>query len=108
MLIQYKWTSSKWKWTADRRLGTAGIDNNIILYFSACCIFVQVSHAIVDKCFELGVNFFDTAEAYSSHGSEKVLGEALKGRRRDAVVATKYGNMLVSDFGSVFDLVQPT
>jgi len=47
------------------------------------------SKEIVDKCFELGINFFDTAEGYA--GSEVVLGHALQGRRKDAVVATKYG-----------------
>lgn len=49
----------------------------------------EVSKAIVDKCFDVGVNFFDTAEGYP--GSEEVLGYCLRGRRRDAVVATKYG-----------------
>ncbi|RUS89422.1 hypothetical protein EGW08_002795 [Elysia chlorotica] len=47
------------------------------------------SKAIVDKCFELGINFFDTAEAYKN--SEGVLGRALEGRRQDVVVATKFG-----------------
>ncbi len=36
---------------------------------------------------EKGINFFDTAEAYGSGMSEKILGESLKGR--DAVIATK-------------------
>ncbi|XP_059175411.1 1-deoxyxylulose-5-phosphate synthase YajO-like [Physella acuta] len=49
----------------------------------------EVSKAIVDKCLELGINFFDTAEGYSN--SEKVLGRALLGRRQDAVISTKYG-----------------
>jgi len=49
----------------------------------------ETSKAIVDKCFEVGINFFDTAEGYA--GSEELLGYCLKGRRQDAVVATKYG-----------------
>jgi len=49
----------------------------------------KTSKAIVDKCFEVGINFFDTAEGYA--GSEEVVGYCLKGRRQDAVVATKYG-----------------
>ncbi|KAK7110683.1 1-deoxyxylulose-5-phosphate synthase YajO-like [Littorina saxatilis] len=49
----------------------------------------ETSKAIVDKCFDVGINFFDTAEGYA--GSEEVLGYCLKGRRKDAVVATKYG-----------------
>jgi len=49
----------------------------------------QESKAIVDKCFELGINFFDTAEGYK--GSEEVLGKALQGRRQNCVVASKFG-----------------
>ncbi|KAK3108767.1 hypothetical protein FSP39_015254 [Pinctada imbricata] len=49
----------------------------------------EESRAIVDKCLELGVNFFDTAEGYA--GSEGVLGKCLQGRRENAVVATKFG-----------------
>jgi aryl-alcohol dehydrogenase-like predicted oxidoreductase len=37
----------------------------------------------------LGINFFDTANVYSLGESERVLGEALEGRRDEAVVATK-------------------
>ncbi|XP_046564804.1 aldo-keto reductase IolS-like [Haliotis rubra] len=50
---------------------------------------LETSKAIVDKCFEQGINFFDTAEGYA--GSEEALGACLEGRRRDAVIATKYG-----------------
>lgn len=60
--------------------------------------FVQVSHAIVDKCLELGINFFDTAEAYGFHSSERVLGDALQGKRRDVIIASKFGACLVSFF----------
>ncbi|HVX19966.1 MAG TPA: aldo/keto reductase [Acidimicrobiales bacterium] len=45
--------------------------------------------AIVDACFDAGVTFFDTADAYGD--SEVLLGRALRGRRDDAVVATKFG-----------------
>uniref|UniRef100_A0A0B7BDM3 NADP-dependent oxidoreductase domain-containing protein n=1 Tax=Arion vulgaris TaxID=1028688 RepID=A0A0B7BDM3_9EUPU len=49
----------------------------------------EESKAIVDKCLDLGINFFDTAEGYK--GSESVLGRALLGRRQDAIIGTKYG-----------------
>jgi myo-inositol catabolism protein IolS len=49
----------------------------------------QVSKDIVDKAIQLGVNFFDTAEGYLN--SEAVLGRILQGKRRDVVVATKFG-----------------
>ncbi|MFZ1752285.1 MAG: aldo/keto reductase [Caldilineaceae bacterium] len=50
------------------------------------------SRRMVDLAYDAGVNFFDTADAYGSGESEILLGKALKGRRRDAVVATKFFN----------------
>ncbi len=47
---------------------------------------------IVDLALEAGVNFFDTANSYSNGQSELLLGKALKGRRQDAIVATKFFN----------------
>jgi aryl-alcohol dehydrogenase-like predicted oxidoreductase len=46
--------------------------------------------AIVDAALEHGVNHFDTAAVYNGGDSERHLGEALKGRRDRAVVATKF------------------
>ena len=47
---------------------------------------------IVDLAVEGGINFFDTADGYGKGQSEILLGKALKGRRRQAVVATKFFN----------------
>ncbi|CAN5697692.1 aldo/keto reductase [soil metagenome] len=47
---------------------------------------------MVDLAFAAGVNFFDTANAYGNGQSEILLGEALKGRRNDAIIATKVFN----------------
>ena len=47
---------------------------------------------IVDRAIDAGINFFDTANSYADAQSEIFLGKALKGRRRDAVVATKFYN----------------
>ena len=47
---------------------------------------------IVDLAFDAGVNFFDTANTYGNGESELLLGKALKGRRREAIVATKFFN----------------
>jgi len=47
---------------------------------------------MVDLAFEKGVNFFDTANTYGNGQSEILLGKALKGRREEAVVATKFFN----------------
>lgn len=45
----------------------------------------------IRRAFELGVNFFDTADAYGTGHSEEVLGEAVKGIRDKVVIATKGG-----------------
>lgn len=47
----------------------------------------QVVHAALDA----GVNFFDTADIYGGTKSEEYLGRALRGRREQVVVATKFG-----------------
>lgn len=46
---------------------------------------INTVHAALDR----GVNFMDTAEGYGDGESERVLGKALKGRRTEAVVASK-------------------
>lgn len=45
----------------------------------------------VQRAVDLGCTFFDTADVYGWGHSEKVLGEALEGRREDVVLATKVG-----------------
>ena len=48
------------------------------------------ARACVDKAFELGINFIDTANVYGRGAAETFLGEALAGRPRDSyVLATK-------------------
>ena len=51
---------------------------------------------MVDLSLDAGVNFFDTANSYGDDQSEVLLGKALKGRRRSAVVATKFFNPMGS------------
>ena len=50
---------------------------------------VKEAARLIDICLEHGVNFFDTADVYSQGTSEEILGEALKGRRHQAIIATK-------------------
>ncbi|MEV5741256.1 Predicted oxidoreductase [Microbispora rosea] len=45
----------------------------------------------IHRALELGVTFLDTAEVYGPYVNEELLGRALKGRRDQAVVATKFG-----------------
>jgi aryl-alcohol dehydrogenase-like predicted oxidoreductase len=46
---------------------------------------------VIHRALDLGVTFLDTAEAYGPYANETLLGKALKGRREQAVVATKFG-----------------
>lgn len=48
-----------------------------------------VSIATVHAALDAGINFFDTAEGYEAGTSERVLGQALLGRRDKAIIATK-------------------
>ena len=50
--------------------------------------------AMVDAAFDAGVNFVDTADVYDFGVSEEILGRALKGRRDDVVLATKFHNAM--------------
>lgn len=62
---------------------------------------IRAVHAAI----ELGANFFDTAANYGCGHSERILGQAVKGRRDQVVVATKFGyevdeaNKNVSPYG---------
>jgi len=46
---------------------------------------------VIHRALELGINFFDTAEVYGPYKNEELLGRALKGKREQAVIATKFG-----------------
>jgi aryl-alcohol dehydrogenase-like predicted oxidoreductase len=43
------------------------------------------------RALELGINFFDTAEVYGPYINEELIGKALKGKRDQAIIATKFG-----------------
>jgi aryl-alcohol dehydrogenase-like predicted oxidoreductase len=58
------------------------------------------SLATIDRALELGVNFLDTADMYGPYTNEELVGRAIKGRRNEFVIATK--------FGIVFDPADPT
>jgi aryl-alcohol dehydrogenase-like predicted oxidoreductase len=49
------------------------------------------SIATIHRALDLGVTFFDTAEAYGPFKNEELLGRALAGRRESVVIATKFG-----------------
>jgi len=53
---------------------------------------------ILDRARELGINLLDTAECYGDHVSERLIGEAIEGRREEWFVATKFGHRYTGHF----------
>ncbi|ESA38649.1 aldo keto reductase [Leptolyngbya sp. Heron Island J] len=47
--------------------------------------------ATLHRALELGISFLDTADMYGPHTNEQLIGKALKGRRDQAIIATKFG-----------------
>ncbi|MDA0339579.1 MAG: aldo/keto reductase, partial [Proteobacteria bacterium] len=45
---------------------------------------------MVDRSLDAGINYFDTSDVYSHGESEAILGNALKGKRQDVILATKF------------------
>jgi aryl-alcohol dehydrogenase-like predicted oxidoreductase len=52
---------------------------------------VKEAEALVSICLEAGCTMFDTADGYSAGLSEEILGQAIKGRREQVLIATKTG-----------------
>ena len=80
-----------------RKLGRQGLEVSAI---GLGCMGMSQSYGTPDdaesirtihRALELGVTYFDTAEVYGPFTNEKLLGDALKGRRDGLVVATKFG-----------------
>ncbi len=77
---------------SDIKISTIGLGTN---NFGMRCDMAQ-SQAVIDGAIDSGVTFFDTADAYPTDPelvgtSEKFLGAALGDRRKDVIVATKFG-----------------
>ena len=53
----------------------------------------QESIATIHRALELGVSFLDTADMYGPFKNEELVGRAIKGRRGEVVLATKFGNV---------------
>src|ERR1700684_1368350 len=50
---------------------------------------VEGARRMIGLCLDAGLNFFDTADVYSDGLSEKILGEAIKGKRDELLISTK-------------------
>ena len=57
----------------------------------------EESVATIHRALERGVNFLDTADVYGIGHNEELVGKAIKGRRENIVLATKFGNVRGAD-----------
>ena len=79
-----------------RKLGTSDLD--VTLVGLGCNNFglridTEASRAVIRTALDLGITFFDTADVYGNRGgSETCLGQFLGSRRKDIVLASKFGN----------------
>jgi aryl-alcohol dehydrogenase-like predicted oxidoreductase len=56
---------------------------------------LEQTRAVVNKALDLGITLFDTADSYGKRGgSETLLGQILGSRRKDVVLATKFGTAM--------------
>lgn len=79
-----------------RHVGTSGL--RVSLLGLGCNNFglridAEASRAVLHKALDAGITLYDTADVYGNKGgSETVLGECLGPRRKDVVIATKFGS----------------
>jgi aryl-alcohol dehydrogenase-like predicted oxidoreductase len=57
------------------------------------------SIATIHRSLDLGINFLDTADIYGPFTNERLVGQAIRGRRDEVVLATKFGNVRGEDGG---------
>ena len=94
--------------TTTRALGRQGLE---VFALGLGCMGMSQSYGVPDdaesiatihRALDLGVTLFDTAEVYGPFTNERLVGRALKGRRHEALVATKFGFRI--DNGKVIGL----
>ncbi|MGO9885978.1 MAG: aldo/keto reductase [Solirubrobacteraceae bacterium] len=77
-----------------RPLGDSGLDVSVVGL--GCNNFgrrldLGGTRAVIDEAIAQGINFFDTADIYGRGQSEEFIGEVLRGRREEIILATKFG-----------------
>jgi len=86
-----------------RKLGTQGLE---VTAMGLGCMGMSEFYGTIDedeaiatihRALDLGLNFLDTADMYGPFTNEKLVGKAIKDRRDEVVLATKFGNQRTED-----------
>ena len=79
-----------------RPLGSSGLNASVVgLGCNNFGMRIQLkeTRAVIDAALDAGINFFDTADLYGFGVSEDMIGQILGSRRKDIVLATKFGGI---------------
>ena len=92
-----------------RKLGSSGLEVSAL---GLGCMGMSISYgtpddeestATIQRALDLGVNLLDTSDAYGGGINERLLGAAIRGRRDEVVLATKFGNRRYAPDGRSVD-----
>lgn len=80
-----------------RRLGNSGLEVSVVGLGTnnfGRRLDEEQSAAVIHKALDLGITFIDTADAYGQGRSEEYIGKAIKGVRRNVILATKFSSAM--------------
>lgn len=61
---------------------------------------IDACHRIINRALDAGINLIDTADMYADGQNEQIVGDAIRGRRQDVILCTKFHHPLESVPGS--------
>lgn len=81
------------------QLGRSGLSISRVAMGCMSLPLDEAANSIIHHALSLGINYFDTADIYNDGINEEIVGKALRGRRHEAIIASKVGNVRKKDGG---------